>query len=137
MGTYNQDEIAPGKGSSSNGQMQLAFVDYSDPQARNSPATRRLIRRHAMKEIGKSRRKPKPIKTVELNVDGLRYAQQGYMSWWLGVRWQALPPPMALPVDEIDHRGQQLLACGELNPGTCIESVPMILIVVMHSLLWI
>lgn len=43
-----------------------------------------------MKEIGRSRRKPKDKKIVELDLTPLQSSGQAglqHISWWLGVRW--------------------------------------------------
>lgn len=66
-----------------------------------------------MKDIGKARRKAQPIKTIELDLEGLPSIEKDHATWWLGVHWQGLPPPIALPVDELDYRGQELLAGGK------------------------
>lgn len=93
----------------------VAFVDCSNPRGHKSAATKRLIHQHAMKEIGKSRRKPKPVTSVELNLEPLERAQQTQLSWWLGVRWSglgSLDPFVKFPV-ELDARGKELIAFGE------------------------
>jgi hypothetical protein len=107
---------APGATGASSDQRQLIFVDYSGPKVRDSATTKRLIRQHVMKDIGRARRKAQPAKAVELDLRSLQMIAKAHVTWWLGVRWQGLPPPIALPVDELDYRGQELLAGGESVP---------------------
>lgn len=102
----------------------VAFVDCSNPKGRKSAETRRLIHQHAMKEIGKSRRKPKAVTTVELNLEPLKQAQQAQISWWLGVRWAgigSLDPFVKFPVD-LDARGKELIAFGKTAHSSVLDA---------------
>lgn len=70
----------------------VAFVTYHGPHRRATPAARKLIHQQAMKEIGKTRRKPRDSKIVELDLSLLESSDQPDLppaSWWLGVRWTA------------------------------------------------
>lgn len=69
----------------------VAFVSYHGPHRKVSPAARKLVRQQAMKEIGKSRRKQKHEKFVDLDLSLLQSTGTSLTpaSWWLGVRWTA------------------------------------------------
>lgn len=82
-----QDEHGDGGGA-------VAFVSYHGPHQQTTAAARRTIHRQAMREIGKSRRKPRGARSVELDVVSLLRPGGGPgplpappASWWLGVRW--------------------------------------------------
>lgn len=101
----------------------LAFVTYSGPSKKNNKQTQRLIHRHAMKEIGKTRRRPKVPKEVELDLSPL-YAQEPTSKqsqetfqkpWWSGVRWteiDGLDPFNQYPAS-LDADGRVLLSSSE------------------------
>lgn len=84
---HEMDEIAPAS------KQMVAFISYQGPHRRPTASARKLIHQQAMKEIGKSRRKPKDKKTVELDLTLLQSngqaGQAGHppISWWLGIRW--------------------------------------------------
>lgn len=81
------------EGDAAESRQAVAFVTYQGPHRRATPAARKLIHQQAMKEIGKSRRKPKNAKFVELDLSLLNPTDQADSpprSWWLGVRWSAV-----------------------------------------------
>lgn len=81
------------EGDAAGSRQAVAFVTYHSPHRRATPAARRMIHQQAMKEIGKSRRKPKDAKFVELDLSLLQPTDQPDLppaSWWLGVRWGAV-----------------------------------------------
>ncbi|KAH8898164.1 hypothetical protein GQ53DRAFT_837144 [Thozetella sp. PMI_491] len=99
------------------GQSQtFAFVEYAGPGRALSTDAESTIRRHAMKEIGKSRQKPKSSKFVELDLSALSETRSGPMqpSWWLGNFWRQvdsgiLDPFVRFPI-EIDACSRRLIA---------------------------
>lgn len=82
------------EGDAAESRQAVAFVTYHGPHRRATPAAKRLIHQQAMKEIGKSRRKPKDAKFVELDLSLLQPTTDQPdlppASWWLGVRWSAV-----------------------------------------------
>lgn len=70
----------------------VVFVSYQGPNRRTTAATKRVIHQQAMREIGKTRRKPKNEQSVELDLSPLKssggqMSPRPSLSWWLGVRW--------------------------------------------------
>lgn len=92
--------------------------------ARSKEERSRIIHRHAMKEIGKTRRRPKKPMTFELDISALNDKNQTpcfplpdvQPSWWLGLRLTAgigwLDPFVSYPVP-IDASSRVLIANGE------------------------
>jgi hypothetical protein len=98
---------------------ELAFVNWSGPGGRASAERLSIIRRHAMKGIGRSRRRPKPVKSVELDLAVLDpTATQVSPSWWLGIPRPIsafLDPFVNYPV-HIGPEARHLVAYGEFKP---------------------
>ena len=99
---------------------KFVFVDVSDPVVAGKPATRRLIHQHAMKEIGKSRRRPKKNLTVTLDIASLQGTESpsAAASSWLGSisKWSGpnrLDAFVRYPM-ELDATARELIAYGEL-----------------------
>ena len=94
------------------GAPNFVFVDVSDPSRAKAAAARRLIHQHAMKDVGKSRRRPKKNATIKLNfvlLEGLEHSQS---SPWLGCRWprfNGLDPFVRFPI-ELDDTARVLVA---------------------------
>jgi hypothetical protein len=107
---------------SSKGTLSIAFVGYTGPGTPLASKDESVIRRHAMKEIGKSRRRPKHKKVIELDVTALEEdddSQQRPPSWWLGRLWTQtilgfLDPFVQYPV-ELDHVGRGLVANSQFS----------------------
>lgn len=96
----------------------IEFVFHSDPAAKRSKASRRLVHRHAMKAIGRTRRRVRSPKVVELDISALnpRATERQLASWWLGVRWTGVSsggvdPFLRYPV-QLDATARGLLANG-------------------------
>jgi hypothetical protein len=97
----------------------FTFVDCSDPSRTGTGATRRLIRQQAMKDIGRSRRRPKIVRSVELDVAPLQNRPQpevrteaiGDPTRWFGRG--GLDPTVSYPI-ELDAESRRLIAFGEL-----------------------
>lgn len=127
------NEEASQRTSTQEGNAPIAFVSYQGPHRRTTAATRRVIHQQAMKEIGKTRRRPKEHKSVALDVSSLLesrgpaggHAQLNHHnhhsrhhihtlvpSWWLGVRWTLTDGlSMVAKFDvELDVIGRMLLA---------------------------
>lgn len=96
---------------------KFAFVNLSNGYHLNSSEQIRIIRQHAMKDVGKSRRKPKMVTSFDL----AKELCQLQPTWWLPRRWATLSnfaSHVKLPVGvqlESDARGRQLLSDGELS----------------------
>lgn len=96
---------------------KFAFVNFSNGYHLNSSDQIRVIRRHAMKDVGKSRRKP----MMKTSSDLARELHQIQPTWWLPRRWASLSTfssHVKLPLGvqlERDARGRQLLSYGELS----------------------
>lgn len=96
---------------------KFAFVNLSDGYHLRSSEQIRVIRQHAMKNVGKSRRKPKMVTRFDLAME----LCQPQPTWWLSRRWATLShfaSHMKLPIGvqlENDARGRQLLSDGELS----------------------
>src|ERR1700753_2226089 len=97
----------------------FAFVEYHGPERGLSTSAESTIRRHAMKEIGKSRRKRMMVNAVELDICALRNDSEDLKqpSWWLGRIWRQagsgiLDPFVRYPV-EIDPLARRLIANGK------------------------
>lgn len=96
---------------------KFAFVNLSNGYRLNSSEQIRVIRKHAMKDVGKSRRKL----TMVTSLDLVKQLCQLQPTWWLPRRWTTLSnfvSHVKLPVGvqlESDARGRQLLSDGELS----------------------
>lgn len=96
---------------------KFAFVNFSNGYHLNSSDQIRVIRQHAMKDVGKSRRKP----TTKLSSDLAKKLYQLQPTWWLPRRWATLSSfssHVKLPIGvqlESDSRGRQLLSDGEFS----------------------
>ncbi|KAK9233995.1 hypothetical protein V1525DRAFT_391892 [Lipomyces kononenkoae] len=103
---------------------KFVFVDVSNTDGPNTAANKRLIHTHAMKEIGRSRRRPKRNPTIDLDV-GVLEPREGIppRSSWLGclsVVSSALDPFLRFPI-ELDATARQLVAYSErLRNGSCV-----------------
>lgn len=91
---------------------KFAFVNFSNGYHLNSSDQIRVIRQHAMKDVGKSRRKP----TTKASLDPAKKLYQLQPTWWLPRRWATLShfsSHVKLPIGvqlESDARGRQLLS---------------------------
>lgn len=86
----DDDEVGQDAGHRSG--KEFAFVSYQGPHHRTTAATRRLIHQQAMREIGKTRRRPKDPESTVLDLSlldarGRTERTIALPSWWLGVRW--------------------------------------------------
>lgn len=96
---------------------KFAFVNFSNGYHLNSSDQIRVIRQHAMKDVGKSRRKP----TTKASFDLAKKLCQLQPRWWLPRRWATLSnfsSHVKLPIGvqlESDMRGRQLLSDSELS----------------------
>lgn len=111
-GSRNEDGEGPSK---------FVFVDASDAKRMRSTETRRVIHQHAMKEIGKSRRRPKKNSTVVLDLQPLESTTCHVppSSWWLGLwKWSGgcKPDPFLRYPIELDSNARELVAYGEFTP---------------------
>jgi hypothetical protein len=95
---------------------KFAFVNLSNGYHLSSSDQIRVIRQHAMKDVGKSRRKP----TIITNLGLIKELHRLKPTWWLPRRWATLSnftSHVKLPTGvqlESDVRGRQLLFDGEL-----------------------
>jgi hypothetical protein len=95
----------------------FAFVNLSNCHRPNSSDQISVIRQHAMKNVGRSRRKPKKITRVDLILE--LCIQEP--TWWLSRRWATLSnfaSHVKLPGGvqlENDARGRQLLSEGKVS----------------------
>lgn len=68
-----------------NGPPSLAFVTLTGPPSKKSNAMQRLVRSHAMRQVGKSRRKGRPVKKpllgFEVEVPDQRFWDGVHSSW--------------------------------------------------------
>jgi hypothetical protein len=96
----------------------LTIVEYVAPRMALSSSELSVIRRHAMKEIGKSRRRPKPSKEIQLDLSALQddQARSRLPPWWLGSLWRQvhgyLDPFVRYPI-EVDSVARGFIANGE------------------------
>lgn len=94
---------------------KFAFVNLSNGYHLSSSDQIRVIRQHAMKNVGKSRRKPKMVTSF----DPALMLCQPQPTWWLSRRWATLSnfaSHVQFPIGvqlESDARGRQLLSDGE------------------------
>lgn len=71
----------------------VTFVSYHGPHKQTTAADKRMIHKQAMKEIGRSRRRPNLSRFVELDTSLLHSGEESDgslkppASCWLGVRW--------------------------------------------------
>lgn len=94
----------------------FAFIDSTDPKNLKSKETRRLIHQHSMKDVGRSRRKPKgkpqgiDLDTSALQISKPVAAERKFTpnpSWWLGT--SGIDPFLRLPV-ELNSFGRELVS---------------------------
>lgn len=99
-----------------------AFVTFSDVEEMRDASAKSIIRRHAMKDIGASRRgRPRRRKVVvELPNEALTAALKSYACPLSpGIRCGAVDPFCRFPVD-LDYNGRALVA----NSMFCYQSYP-------------
>lgn len=118
---------------------KFVFVDASDVSRMRTTETRRVIHQHAMKAIGKSRRRRKSNSTVVLDLQPLEHiaCHLPPCSSWLGLwKWSGSckPDPFLRYPVELDSTARELIAYGKPpwllrlsqtagNPGSNVSEV--------------
>jgi hypothetical protein len=90
------------------------FLTFSDINSMKNASTKSQIRKHAMKDIGVTRRRPKKEsrRVIELPVDALPQTLVPYPHPQWSTVQSGIDPFMKFPV-ELDHVGRELVANGE------------------------
>jgi hypothetical protein len=95
---------------------KFVFVDVSGPNGVKVAANKRLIRQHAMKDIGRSRRRPKKNVTIELDFAPLETSERTTTTpSWPGYMWFGagrLDPFLRFPMT-LDATARGLVAHSE------------------------
>lgn len=95
---------------------KFVFVDVFGPNGVKAATNRRLIHQHAMKEIGRSRRRPKRNATIKLDFVPLETSERTTItSSWPGCMWFGsgrLDPFLRFPI-ELDATARGLVAYSE------------------------
>jgi hypothetical protein len=107
-----------GTGTSENDGSKFVFLDVSMPGSMrvDTVANTRLIHQHAMKEIGRSRRRPKKNPTIDLKLEAVGpWERPPRIAPWLGhqsVGSSTLDPFVRFPI-ELDANAHRLVAHGK------------------------
>ncbi|KAF2664018.1 hypothetical protein BT63DRAFT_429553 [Microthyrium microscopicum] len=96
------DEVSPAEEEQPEANSEgFQFISFNDPKNMSSSSSLSLIRRHAMKQIGKSRRRPRAHRKLELVLDAQKMQTHASphipKSWWLGAG--PMDPFVKYPID--------------------------------------